>query len=371
MNDKRDYYEILGTSKDASKDEMKSAYRKLALHYHPDRNKSPDAEEKFKEISEAYAVLSNDEKRRQYDAHGHAGIDGQYTREDIFRGVDFDEVFRDLGSGFGGFENIFEAFLGGRSSRRPRSRRGADIRYDLEISLEDAASGIKTEIQIPRTERCSNCNGTGAKPGTQPKTCPKCHGQGQIQFRRSAGFAQFVQVQTCDLCHGQGRYVDTPCNQCRGNGVVKHVRTLRIKVPAGVDTGHHLRLDGEGEAGDGRSAIGDLYVVIHVKPHKMFKRKGSDLLCEFPISFSQAALGSEIDVPSLDGKSRLKIPSGTQTGTIFRLKGRGLPSISGFGHGSELVRVVLRTPTGLSNRQKELLQELAGEEFKPKKRVFG
>ncbi|MEM3737586.1 MAG: molecular chaperone DnaJ [Candidatus Bathyarchaeia archaeon] len=374
---KRDYYEILGVPRNASLDEIKAAYRKLALQYHPDRNKSPEAEEKFKEISEAYAVLSDEEKRRQYDSFGHEGIHGRYTTEDIFRGADFSDIFKDLGFGFGGFEDIFNMFFGRQPYRRPhetyRPVRGADLRYDLEISLEEAASGVESQIQVPRDERCSLCNGSGAQPGTQPVKCQKCGGTGQVQYKRVSGWAQLIQIQTCNLCGGKGVRVESPCRICHGTGIVRRTRTLQIKVPAGVDSGYMLKLRGEGEAGPNLGPPGDLYVVVHVKPHKIFERDGSDIICETSISFPLAALGGEIEVPTLNGKVKLKIPAGTQSGSVFRLKGRGLPKLGEFGRGDELVKVHVQVPTKLSERQIALLRELAkemGEDVAVKKRGF-
>jgi molecular chaperone DnaJ len=272
MSGRRDYYEILGIPRDASKEDLKTAYRRLALKYHPDRNKSPDAEEKFKEISEAYAVLSDDNKRKQYDAFGHAGINGRYTTEDIFRGVDFDEIFRGMGFGGGGFESIFDMFFGGSRPRRRARPRGTDLRYDLEISLEQAASGLSTIIEFPRSEPCATCEGTGAKAGTQPKTCPQCHGTGNVQISRSSGFAHFVQVMPCDKCGGEGKIVEKPCQQCSGHGVVRRDRKIKVSVPSGVDDGYSLRLANEGEVNARGGPPGDLYVVIHVRPHKVFER---------------------------------------------------------------------------------------------------
>jgi len=359
--EKRDYYEVLGVSKDASKEDIKDAYRKLALQYHPDRNRSPDAEEKFKEISEAYAVLSDDEKRMQYDQFGHAGIDGRYSRDDIFRGADFESIFRDLGFGFGGFESIFDMFFGRRERRPYGPQKGNDLRYDLEITLEQVASGMKTQIEVPRTEKCSECNGSGAAPGTQPTKCSRCNGTGQIQHVRSSGFARFVRIEPCDKCGGKGITIESPCKTCRGRGTVEKTRKITVRIPAGIEAGTSLRLSGEGEAGLRSGPAGDLYVVVHVKPHNVFERDRSDILCEVPVGFAQAALGAEIEVPTLESKVKMKIPGGTQTGTIFRLRGRGLPEVDGYGKGDELVRVVIRTPTKLSQRQKQLLAEFAKE----------
>jgi len=361
MSNRRDYYEILGVSRDSPKDELKATYRKLALKYHPDRNKSPDAEEKFKEISEAYAVLSDDNKRKQYDAFGHAGINGRYTTEDIFRGVNFDEIFRGMGFGGGGFESIFDMFFGGGRPHRRARPRGTDLRYDLEISLEQAASGLSTIIEFPRDTPCPACKGTGAKVGTQPRTCPRCHGTGNIQISRNSGFAHFIQVMPCDRCGGEGKIVDKPCPQCSGQGVVRQMRKIKVKAPPGVDHGHSLRLANEGEVNVRGGPAGDLYVVIHVRSHKIFERDEDDLLCELPISFTWASLGAEIEIPTLNGKAKLNIPPGTQTGTIFRLKGKGMPKLRGLGRGSQLCKVTIRTPVYLKEKQKKLLKELAKE----------
>lgn len=361
MGDKRDYYEVLGVSRNAAKDEIKNAYRKLALQYHPDRNKAPDAEEKFKEISEAYAVLSDDEKRKQYDMFGHAGIGAKYSPEDIFRGVDFGDIFRDSGFGFGGFDDIFDMFFGRRRGWRQGPQRGADLRYDLEITLEEVATGLEKEIYVPRKEKCEDCKGSGAAPGTEPRRCSRCNGTGQLQRTTSIGFGQFIQVETCNFCGGRGTVVDSPCKSCRGTGIVSQNRRILVKIPAGVDEGPRLRLVGEGEAGARGGPPGDLYVVVHVKSHEMFRRRGSDILYETFIGFVQAALGTEIDVPTLDGKAKLKIPAGTQSHMVFKLKGKGVPNLNGFGRGDELVRVKTRTPTKLTSKQRELLLQFAKE----------
>lgn len=357
MSSKRDYYEVLDVSKDASKEEIKRAYRKLALKYHPDRNKSSDAEERFKEISEAYAVLSDDEKRSQYDQLGFAGISGRYTWDDIFRGADFDSIFRDLG--FGGFNSIFDMFFGGRARRRYGPQRGADLRYDLEISLKEAAFGLETQVKVPGAVACETCKGTGAKSGTSPKTCPDCNGSGEIRRTRSFGFTRFTEVEPCKKCGGRGIFVENPCEDCKGIGAVRRLRRINVKVPPGIDDGYQLRLGGEGEPGTRGGPSGDLYVSIHLKPHRVFKRRGDDLLCDARIGIAQASLGTKISVPTLDGKAKLKIPAGTQTGTLFRLKGKGVPHLRGWRRGDQLVRVIVKTPTKLTKRQKELLSELA------------
>ena len=357
---KRDYYDILGVPHEATKEQIKDEYRKLALKYHPDRNKAPDAEEKFKEISEAYAVLSNDEKRSQYDQFGHAGIDGRYSTEDIFRGVNFDEILRDIGFGFGGgFGSIFDTFFGGRRGRGPQ--RGRDIRYDLEISLEQAYKGWNTEIEVPRTERCSECNGSGAKSGTSPKRCQECGGTGQIQHVQNAGFMQFVRTEPCRKCRGQGTIIDNPCNQCRGAGTVQRERRISIKIPSGVDSESQLLLRGEGDAPTRGGPHGDLFVVVHVRPHPMFRRDGEDLVCNIEMNFSKAALGGNLQVPTLDGPANINIPAGTQSGAIFRLKKKGMPDLHDGGRGDELVVIRVRTPTKLTSRQRELMDELSKE----------
>jgi molecular chaperone DnaJ len=373
MGGKRDYYEVLGVKNDSKKNEIKDAYRKLALQYHPDRNKSPDAEEKFKEISEAYAVLSDDEKRRQYDAYGHAGIDSRYSPEDIFRGADFRDIFRDFGFGSGGFNDIFSAFFGGRRERRQGPQRGADLVYGLDITLEDVASGLETKIFVSRRETCEMCKGSGAAPGTEPRTCSRCNGTGRTQRITSTGFGQFVQIGTCNLCSGNGRLIDSPCTICRGTGIQSRRREIRVRVPSGVYEGSRLRLTGEGEAGARGGPKGNLYVNIHVKPHDTFKRIDDNILYETSIGYAQAALGAEVDVPTLDGKAKLKIPAGTQTNTVFRLRGKGLPSLNRLGRGDELVRVIISTPTKLTPRQKELILELSdemGENVKKPRRYF-
>jgi molecular chaperone DnaJ len=275
MAEKRDYYEVLGVSKDASKDAIKKSYRKLAMKYHPDKNKEPEAEERFKEISEAYGVLSDDEKRRQYDSFGHAGIDGTYTQEDIFRNINFNDIFGDLGFGGGGF-NIFDMFFGGgaRSARRTGPRRGADLRTDIEITLEEAYEGIKTNVTFPRLEKCKTCEGTGAKLGTSTSTCSTCNGSGQMSYSKRTPFGQFTSVTTCENCRGEGTVIETPCSDCKGRGLLQKVKKISVKIPPGVDTGSRLRIAREGEAGEKGGPPGDLYVVIHVKPHVVFVREG-------------------------------------------------------------------------------------------------
>jgi molecular chaperone DnaJ len=349
---KRDYYEVLGVSRNAAEQELKSAYRKLALQYHPDRNPGDhEAEEKFKEINEAYGVLSSPESRARYDRFGHAGVgsaaSGAWATPD-----------------FGGFEDIlgdiFGDIFGARSSRRGGPQRGSDLRYDLEIALEQAAAGFKTQITIPRLENCEPCHGTGAAPGTTPVACTVCGGTGQIRFQQ--GF--FSVSRTCHQCRGGGRMIASPCKSCRGQGRIENQQQLEIKIPAGVETGARLRLAGEGEAGTNGGPPGDLYVVIHVKEHEMFERQGNNLYVSVPVTFSQAALGAEIRVPTLDGEDTLTIPEGTQTGSIFRLKGKGIVSLQGHGRGDLFVVTTIVTPTRLTREQKRLLEEFASIEDK-------
>jgi molecular chaperone DnaJ len=346
---KRDYYEVLGVGRNASADEIKKAYRKLARKYHPDANpdNKEEAEAKFKEISEAYVVLSDPEKRANYDRFGHAGVDGQ--------GFGGFEGFGDLG----GLGDIFEMFFGGGGRRSNGPARGRDIRADLELNLKEAAFGLEREIKVARIEACGTCGGSGAAPGSKPKTCLACGGSGQMQYAQNTPFGRIVQSRTCDRCHGTGQIVEKPCATCHGEGKVRKNRNIKVKVPAGVDNGSRLRLAGEGEVGSKGGPPGDLYVYIHVKPHRIFRREGDDLICELPISFTQAALGGELEVPTLEGNEILKIPEGTQTGTVFRIRGKGIPHVNGYGRGDQHVRVKVVTPRKLSEKQKALLREFA------------
>lgn len=355
---KKDYYDVLGINKDADKREIKKAYRKLALKYHPDKNPSKEAEEKFKEISEAYAVLSDDEKRQMYDQYGHAGIDQQYSSEDIFRNADFGDIFRGMGFDF---QDIFDQFFGGGGfSRGRRQRRGADLRYDTEITLEQAYKGIDKEIRIPRTESCDVCGGSGAKPGTEADTCPQCGGRGQVRQSRRTAFGMFTQVTPCPRCHGQGVFIKDKCKKCKGTGQIQVTRNISIHIPAGVTDGSQLRLAKEGESGSG--GTGDLYVVIHVKPHPVFKRRGADLYTSETITFSEAALGTKKDIETINGEAvTLKIPDGTQHGTILRLKNKGMPQIQRSGFGDLYVEIHVETPTKLSRKAKKLFKELEKE----------
>ena len=343
---KRDYFEILDVPRTASADDIKKAYRKCALSYHPDRNPGDKkAEEKFREATEAYQVLSDPQKRKVYEEYGHEGLGSQGLGGDFYSG------------GFGDiFEDIFEDFFGGTTNRaRQRARRGSDLQYNLEVSFQEAAFGTKKKLEMQREELCGTCKGDGAKPGTSRNTCPICHGSGQVLA--SSGF--FSISRSCGRCHGRGSFVDQPCSACRGLGRVSVMRSIEAKVPAGVDTGMRLRLTGEGEAGMNGGPRGDLYVDIFVKPHEFFTRDGENILCEVPISFTQATLGCEIQAPTLTGPVPLKIPAGTQSGKVFKLKGKGLASVRGQGSGDEEVTVVVETPTHLSEKQKELLKQFA------------
>lgn len=359
--EKKDYYDVLGLDHSATKEDIKKTYRKLALKYHPDKNKEKGSEEKFKEISEAYAVLYDDEKRKMYDQYGHAGIDQQYTTEDIFRTTDFGDIFRGMGFDL---NDIFEQFFGGRTGftqGRPRHQRGNDIRYDIEISLEDAYRGVETELEVPRTELCDTCRGSGARPGSSPKRCSTCGGSGQMQVSRRTAFGMFTQISECSKCHGQGTFIEDPCPSCRGRGSLQKTRKIEVRLPKGIDEGSHLRLAGQGEHPKGATQSGDLYVVIHMKPHPVFERRGADLYRKLSISFPQASLGATLLVETFHGREKLKIPEGTENGTLIKLKGNGMPRIQGSGYGDLYVLVEVTTPKKLSRRARLLLEELQRE----------
>ena len=368
-----DYYDVLGVSKNSGKDEIKQAYRKLALKYHPDRNKSPDAEEKFKEISEAYAILSDDEKRKVYDMYGHEGISGKYTAEDIFRGAEFnfDEIFKDLGfdfAGSGGFRNIFDVFFGGGpfGGFGGRTRKGQDLVYDTTMTLEDVLHGKEEEIEVTKIGKCDNCNGSGAMPGTKARVCSICNGQGQVKrVLEQSTFRTYVTIEPCRTCQGKGSIIEKPCNVCHGQGQVRKPKKLKVSIPPGVEDGNALRIPGEGEAINGGHS-GDLYVRIGIKPHQLFQRSNSDLIYDLKLNFTQLALGAEVQVPTLEGHSSLKVPQGTQPNTILTIKGKGLPKHNGRGKGDELVRIGIEVPTRLNDRQKALLRELEKELEKDK-----
>jgi len=366
MVTKRDYYEILGVSRNASQEEIKKAYRQLARKYHPDVNPgNKEAEEKFKEINEAFEVLGNPEKRSQYDQFGHSA----FRPEDLggFRGFDFDDLFRDFG-----FGDIFDIFSDFDGNRKGKTKKGIDIKFDYYITLEDAFKGLETRIKIPRMEKCEVCNGTGAKPGTSPRKCPKCGGSGEIREVRKMGFMHMVNVSTCPKCGGRGEFIDTPCPDCKGTGKERKVVTIKVNIPPGVDEGSYLRLAGEGEV-DENGRRGDLYIVIHLKPHEIFERYKDDIYCKLNISFTKACFGGEIKVPTLDGIAKIKIPEGTQSHTVFRLKGQGMPNLYSKKRGDQLVKVVIDVPKKLNKKQKELLEEFSkesGEEIKVSKGFF-
>lgn len=349
--EKRDYYEVLGVSRTANDQEIKSAYRRLAVRYHPDKNPNDtSAEDKFKEAAEAYSVLADPEQRRRYDRFGHAGVSSS-------AGASWGAP------GFGGFEDILgdlfgfgDVFGGGRSgSRRTAAQRGADLRYDLEITLEDAANGMTAQLRIPRLETCETCKGSGSAPGTQPESCQTCGGTGQLRYQQ--GF--FSVARTCHACRGAGKVVKTPCTECRGAGRVEREKQMEVKIPAGVETGSRLRVQGEGESGANGGPSGDLYVVIVVGEHEHFERQGSNLYASVPITFAQAALGAEIPVKTLDSEEKIRVPMGTQTGTVFRLKGKGMPALGGRGRGDLFISVTVITPTSLTREQRKLLEQLA------------
>lgn len=363
---KRDYYEVLDVARDAQPDEIKSAFRKKAVLFHPDRH--PHAteaerkhnEEQFKECAEAYEVLSDAQKRAAYDRYGHAGVEAGGGG----RGPQMD--YADLSSLFG---DLFEGFFGMDTGGRGGARRGQDLRYDLQLTFEEAARGKDVSLEVPALRVCAACGGSGAKAGTRPVVCRQCGGSGQVRYQR--GF--FTMTSACDRCRGTGHVVEHPCPECRGEGRTRQKRTVKVSVPGGVADGNQLRVRGEGESGLLGGPAGDLYVAIRVAEHAIFSREGDDVLCEMPLTFGQAALGAEIEVPTLEGKVRLKIPAGTQTGKVFRLKGKGVPSLAHRGHGDQLVTVVVETPVKLSARQRELLEEfekLAGAEANPHNRSF-
>jgi molecular chaperone DnaJ len=360
---KRDYYEVLGVAKSASADDIKKSYRKLALKFHPDRNPGDkESEERFKEAAEAYAVLSDPDKRSQYDQFGHSLGGRGFSGFEGFEGAfsDFSDIFGDI---FGDF------FGGGRSSRRERGRRGADLQYNVEISLEEAAEGKDLSINIPRQETCETCSGSGAEPGSHKVSCPECRGSGQIRI--SQGFFMFQRA--CPRCQGEGEKIEKPCRECRGTGRTEKTRKLSVKIPAGIDSGSRLRISGEGEGGRRGGSAGDLYVGIMVREHPVFQRDGEDLHCEAEIPFTVACLGGEVDIAVLGGKSKLKIPEGTQSGKVFCLHSKGMPSLRGRGHGDLYVRVKIRVPTRLSDQERKLLEEFArlhGDGAQEHKNIF-
>jgi molecular chaperone DnaJ len=351
---KRDYYEVLGVARDASAEQIKKAYRTLARQYHPDLNKASDAEAKFKEISEAYEVLSDTDKRAMYDRFGHAGLGGAAGGFDPF-----------AGGGFGGdiFSTIFDAFVGqgarGGAASQRAGIRGSDLRYHLSLEFEEAIFGTEKEIHFDRLEECTTCGGSGAEPGTDPIRCPKCNGQGEIRTR--APIFNMLTVMTCDECGGTGKKIAVPCRECRGSGRRRASRTLTVKIPAGVDEGAQIRLRGEGEGGARGGPAGDLFVTLNIKPHKLFQRNGNDIVLEMPLNIAQAALGAELRIPTIDGETELDIPPGTQGGEVFRIRGKGVPYLRGNGRGDQLVVTKVVVPTKLTEKQRELLRQLSVE----------
>ncbi len=364
---KKDLYEILGVAKNASEDELKKAYRRLAMKYHPDRNPDDkDAEAKFKEAKEAYEILSDAQKRAAYDQFGHAAFEAGMGGG----------AGPGYGGGFGGasfsdiFGDVFGDILGGGRGRGTRAYRGADLQYNLEISLEEAVAGTTVKIRVPTTEPCQACGGSGAKKGTKPKTCPTCGGAGAVRIQQGI----FAVQQTCPTCHGRGEIIEEPCPECRGQGRVQTHKTLSVKIPPGVDTGDRIRLGGEGEPGEHGGPAGDLFVVIHVKPHPIFTRQDADLYCEVPISFATAALGGEVEVPTLGGRARLKIPPETQSGKLFRLRGKGVPPVRGGVPGDLICKVNIETPVNLTEAQKDMLrrfdESLGGDHHRPQEQSW-
>jgi len=348
---KKDYYNILGVSKNASQDEIKKAFRQLARKYHPDVNPGDkEAEEKFKEINEAFQILGDPEKREQYDQFGSS----RFKPQDFsgFRWPSFDDLFRDFG-----FGDIFDIFSGARGTR---VREGADLRYDIEISLEDAFKGLKTKIEIPHFVVCSTCSGTGAKPGFL-KQCPECGGQGEIRRVQRSAFAQIINVIPCIRCKGTGKIATKLCETCNGEGKIKKIKKIEIKIPKGIDDGQHLRVEGEGEPGENGGPPGDLYIVINIKEHKIFERREFDLFCNVAIGLGTAILGGEIKIPTIDGRAKLKIPAGTQSHTIFKLKGQGMPFLNSNKRGDQLVKVIVEIPKKISKKQEQLLKQLISD----------
>lgn len=356
MPAKRDYYEILGIDRNASEERIKSAFRKLAFKYHPDHNREDGTDEKFKEINEAYEVLSDSDKRATYDRFGHSGADGFFAQG--FEGFNF--------SGFG---DIFDAFFGGATTAtRQAPQRGADLQRKLTITFEEAVFGVEKEINILRTEHCSLCQGTGSRPNSEPSQCPSCNGNGQVRQVRQSIFGRFTNITTCPRCHGEGRIITDPCPQCRGRGEEKHERSILVKIPAGVEHGSRIRLNGEGDIGVRGGPSGNLYISLSVKQHEFFTRDGDNILYELLINVVQATLGVEVEVPTLDGNVKLKLPAGSQTDQLFRLKKKGIPHLHGSGRGDQFVRLLVVTPDSLTKRQRQLFEELA-ETLGPAKRA--
>ena len=355
---KRDYYEVLGVSRGASEDEIKKAYKKMARKYHPDLNPGDkSAEEKFKEVNEAYEVLSDADKKARYDQYGHAGVDPNFGAGGFGGGFDGGFDFGDLGDIFGSF--FGGGFGGGRRTNPNAPQRGESIRMSIAISFEEAAFGCEKEVTVERYETCDTCHGSGCAPGTSPEVCPDCHGTGTVQVRRQTPMGVFATSSPCPKCGGKGRIIHQPCKDCRGSGMVRKKKTIQASIPAGIDNGQTISIRGQGNAGKNGGPAGDLLITITVRPHELFRREGTSVLCEAPITFTQAVLGAELEIPTIDGKVKYTLPEGTQSGTTFRLKGKGIPSINGRGRGDQYVTVYIETPKNLNKEQKEALKKFA------------
>ena len=355
---KRDYYEVLGVSRGASEDEIKKAYKKMARKYHPDLNPGDKtAEEKFKEVNEAYEVLSDADKKARYDQYGHAGVDPNFGAGGFGGGFDGSFDFGDLGDIFGSF--FGGGFGGGRRTNPNAPQRGESIRMSIAISFEEAAFGCEKAVTVERYETCDTCHGNGCAPGTSPEVCPDCHGTGTVQVRRQTPMGVFATSSPCPKCGGKGRIIHQPCKDCRGSGMVRKKKTIQASIPAGIDNGQTISIRGQGNAGKNGGPAGDLLITITVRPHELFRREGTSVLCEAPITFTQAVLGAELEIPTIDGKVKYTLPEGTQSGTTFRLKGKGIPSINGRGRGDQDVTVYIETPKNLNKEQKEALKKFA------------
>lgn len=357
MSDKRDYYEVLGVDRDADQRTIKRAFLKKAREVHPDVSDDPDAEEKFKEVNEAYEVLSDADKKARYDQYGHAGVDPNFGAGGFGGGFDGSFDFGDLGDIFGSF--FGGGFGGGRRTNPNAPQRGESIRMSIAISFEEAAFGCEKAVTVERYETCDTCHGNGCAPGTSPEVCPDCHGTGTVQVRRQTPMGVFATSSPCPKCGGKGRIIHQPCKDCRGSGMVRKKKTIQASIPAGIDNGQTISIRGQGNAGKNGGPAGDLLITITVRPHELFRREGTSVLCEAPITFTQAVLGAELEIPTIDGKVKYTLPEGTQSGTTFRLKGKGIPSINGRGRGDQYVTVYIETPKNLNKEQKEALKKFA------------
>ena len=370
---KRDYYEVLGVSKGASEDEIKKAYKKLARKYHPDMNPGDkEAEEKFKEVNEANEVLSDPEKKARYDQFGFAGVDPNYGAGGAGGGYGGGFDFGDLGDIFGSF---FGGGFGGGQARRNGPQRGESIRASVSVTFKEAAFGCEKEVTIQRSEQCTTCKGNGCAPGTTPEICPDCHGSGVVQVQQRTPMGVFASSRPCQRCHGTGKIIHQPCTDCGGTGAVRKRKTIKINIPAGIDHGQTISLRGQGNAGKNGGPAGDLLITVMVQPHELFRREGNDVFCESPITFSQAVLGATLEIPTIDGQVKYDIPEGTQTGTVFRLRGKGIPVLNGRGRGDQYVTVTIETPRGLNREQKDALKKfdaaLGEGNYEKRKSFFG